>query len=390
MDRHRGTPAGIEQRARAEASAHVGAIYTPDTPIFDPALFSGRARELNSGRRLLATRGATLVIYGPRGVGKTSLANVLLHDRVALRRNASKGVAPLDLFSSMLIELEQHMGVTETTTKGTVGFSAAVRVGGELSEKRAPIVSELIDVNFLTTRLGQPDLGVDAFVIDEVQEIEDEEGRLTLAALSKAWADAGAVPLLVLIGAGDDARDVLGESVEHYGGRHVHAIEVDRLDAREVHDLLQKRAALGIGVSAAAARGVALLSLGQPWIVQRLMLDAVHSWLDHHQWTSQDVAKPNLLRVFNKRVTSVDLRALNITVEVAHLEEAADAFVVNTCRRHRIKRPAGQLLPVDREALERAGVPEPTVNALVLAQGVLAGREKRMQASFESLGFKKD
>ena len=62
----------IEQRAqRRLMSTTLGMVYTPDGPILDPSLLSGRDWLLSRCERLLGSRGATLVLYGERGVGKT-------------------------------------------------------------------------------------------------------------------------------------------------------------------------------------------------------------------------------------------------------------------------------------------------------------------------------
>src|SRR4051794_15436536 len=73
MDDRGKTPVIRDQDARSLVSSHVGDIYTPDVPIFDPALFSGRRDDVEQFRRLLATPGTTIAIFGERGVGKTSL-----------------------------------------------------------------------------------------------------------------------------------------------------------------------------------------------------------------------------------------------------------------------------------------------------------------------------
>src|SRR5205085_5267663 len=48
--------------------------FRPDYEMDDPALFAGRASQVEEVARALHSRGACPVIYGDRGLGKSSLA----------------------------------------------------------------------------------------------------------------------------------------------------------------------------------------------------------------------------------------------------------------------------------------------------------------------------
>ena len=55
----------------------VGEIYTPAYPIEVKSLFSGRKEELQKAISFIPQKGYHLIIYGDRGVGKTSFANII-------------------------------------------------------------------------------------------------------------------------------------------------------------------------------------------------------------------------------------------------------------------------------------------------------------------------
>ena len=74
----------------AELQKALATVYTPANPIDDPSLFSGRTELLAELRTDLTMPGSHLVIYGERGVGKTSLWNVLLNGRKVARLSASE------------------------------------------------------------------------------------------------------------------------------------------------------------------------------------------------------------------------------------------------------------------------------------------------------------
>jgi hypothetical protein len=319
----------------------LGQIYTPTQPIRQPELFSGREELLNRCRRLFGTRGATLVLLGDRGVGKTSLCNVLLWtrgfwDNDVLRRNASWGQPPDALFASMLSEAGQGLTVSERNWTGSAGVDWPIRVTGEFSEKSVPLVPDVIDVNLVARRLGPRDAGVGAVVIDEVQEIADQPGRLRLAALAKAWADTAATPLLVLIGVGHKLHDLLGAEADRYGRRHLHPELVPPMSPGEARDIITRREHLGIRVAPEAVEPVIEAGQGQPWRVQRIMLNAAHSSADR-RWPraapSASSAEPKGLRAWaqarsrRKSVGLPDLQHLDLVVEMRDVEQAIDNLV---------------------------------------------------------------
>jgi Cdc6-like AAA superfamily ATPase len=55
-----------------------GEVFTPSAPIDNQALFAGRVNQLNRIISAVSQRGQHAILFGERGVGKTSLANVLL------------------------------------------------------------------------------------------------------------------------------------------------------------------------------------------------------------------------------------------------------------------------------------------------------------------------
>lgn len=57
--------------------AQVGSTFTPGAPIDDYSLFGGRMDQVLDVINTVGQKGRHVILYGERGVGKTSLANIL-------------------------------------------------------------------------------------------------------------------------------------------------------------------------------------------------------------------------------------------------------------------------------------------------------------------------
>lgn len=71
------TGADSEQVDFSEKKKTVSQVFTPRTPVSERDLFAGRIEQLGTVFDVIAEKGAHGVIFGERGVGKTSLANVI-------------------------------------------------------------------------------------------------------------------------------------------------------------------------------------------------------------------------------------------------------------------------------------------------------------------------
>src|SRR6266540_7408359 len=67
----------LAQEERLRLRAEIGKVFNPAAPVEEKALFAGRIEQVNNVVDAISQRGQHAIIYGERGVGKTSLANVL-------------------------------------------------------------------------------------------------------------------------------------------------------------------------------------------------------------------------------------------------------------------------------------------------------------------------
>src|SRR5882757_986123 len=108
-----------------QLSFEVGSVFTPGSPINERDLFSGRLEQVSKILNTVSQRGYHAALYGERGVGKTSLSNVLsnfLHDTGRSYLLPRVNCDASDTFTSMWKKLLQDVVVTES--RPGIGFSA--------------------------------------------------------------------------------------------------------------------------------------------------------------------------------------------------------------------------------------------------------------------------
>lgn len=103
---------GLEKEGKIIRSG-VRHIFTPYQPIKNTELFFGRAKEVQNIIQQLNTPGQHSVLFGERGVGKSSLANVacntlkiLTNDKLIVKRCDSS-----DTFATIVEYLLKEVGI---------------------------------------------------------------------------------------------------------------------------------------------------------------------------------------------------------------------------------------------------------------------------------------
>src|SRR5216683_8180107 len=107
-------PFGIQKERIIEQSG-IRKIFTPHTPINSIELFFGRADEVNKIIAQLNTPGQHSLLFGDRGVGKSSLANiacdVLFQTRVARGNLYKCRCDSHSTFEHMIIKPLREVGI---------------------------------------------------------------------------------------------------------------------------------------------------------------------------------------------------------------------------------------------------------------------------------------
>jgi hypothetical protein len=213
----------------------------------------------------IGERGRHAILYGERGVGKSSLAQIVpfvlprgLHTIRHLRVQAFSG----DTFSDVARRIFGQINIQEKR-----GYSAGEIYPGEVT----------ID-DFLSEMQRFRENEIPIIVIDEFNEIEDDRTSSLISNIMKALSDSVSNVTIIVVGVADNVGDLIGGhlSIE----RCTEEIPMPRMPMNERREVLERRLArLGMTISADGKWKILNLSKGLPAYVHTLGKFAVFSAL---------------------------------------------------------------------------------------------------------------
>ena len=282
--------------------------FRPGTEIDDPDLFAGRVNEIEEVARALNTDGSCPIIYGDRGLGKSSLALqawlIAQGDDRLLRRNELEGwmldeanaflafYVPCTDSTSSTAKLLERVGsslssvhpdrrneqlIDRTTTRAITlkVFSA------ESTRRFAPIETPLIQTSNIEDRLlalasnltgayGKRVL----VIVDELDRVRDTKG---LASFIKS--NSSDALKFLLVGIAQNVSSLLNDHLSLE--RKVHPIEVRRMTINELKAIPKRatdelnREGISVEFSEDAISMLADRASGFPWFVHVIGQDAL-------------------------------------------------------------------------------------------------------------------
>lgn len=280
------TPSCEEDWSTLRALA--GTIFDPKSPIDDEKLFAGRIDQINDVLEAVYQRGGHAVIFGERGVGKTSLAKII-----------DKKVAPI--VGALKVNFVS-CGRTDDfyTIWGNAfnNFSAGTTDPATLfREKSNPyLVYNAIEDN--------QSEGQTIYVFDEFDRIQDKDTLFLMADLIKHLSNNPMRATVLIAGVGETLDDLFAshESI----ARCCSQIKMPRMNENELREILSERfPKMGIVVDSSVTDAIIKLSQGLPGYVHLLAQLCLRSAIDRR---STNIAQCDLDEALKKAVEKADQR----------------------------------------------------------------------------------
>jgi Cdc6-like AAA superfamily ATPase len=286
----------MEATKKIQTKARIARVFTPSAPIDKSSLFAGRSKEIMKLINASLQRGQHAVLFGERGVGKTSLANVLkdflkpLGSALLTSTNCESRSTFKSIWSSVFSEL------TEIQSEVGIGYNPPTHTKERAISERLSDEPSPEEIRQLLQFLGKPII----IIIDELDQIDDSNTTSRLANTIKTLSDHSTDATLILVGVADSLDKLIAEhrSIE----RALVQIPMPRMSSDELREIINKcLKELRMTIDEAAGRRISNLSHGLPHYTHLLGLYAAQSAVDRDSMsiTQEDVVQAISLAIEN-------------------------------------------------------------------------------------------
>lgn len=275
-----------------DARALIRDAFTPSQPVNDRAMFSGRRELLEDLIVAIEDQRLHFVLFGDRGIGKTSILHVLSE----LATDADYLVCYISCgermsFGDFARRIAQRIPLLY---HGDYAPGAAeIERGGHLSDL---LPQGEIDVSTFGEMLGRLSDTRILMLLDEFDRVESEDFRRSIAEFIKNLSDNAAPAQIVIAGVASDLPELVAQipSIR----RNVLGVLVPNMDDAEVAGMLEiAERRTGLTFTPEARELISLATLGLPYLVG---LIAQHAAILATKRDSLDVLKSDVREAIEK------------------------------------------------------------------------------------------
>lgn len=294
--------------SKLDKKVKLSRVFTPATPVSRREAFSGRFDQINAVVNAIFEPGRHVVLYGERGVGKTSMANILSELLSPATKNLSTAAVRItcnadDTYKSIWRRLFRALNLAEPTE-----WQYGDPNPDEVREILASLPSKRV------------------MVLDEYDRVDDDASLSKMADTIKTLSDHAVDSKLVIVGVSDSIEALIGE--HESVARAIQEVQMPRMSSLELMQVVT-RGFHGAGMEIAddALIRITKISEGLPTYAHLLALKSGHRAIDddrtevalsHVDAAIADVLDSHVNRsTFQRAVQSSHSDALYVHVLVA-------------------------------------------------------------------------
>jgi Cdc6-like AAA superfamily ATPase len=279
----------LSNSEKINLSYQAAQVFTPATAVDERDLFGGRIPQIKQLVQLMGQRGQHAIIFGERGVGKTSFANVatdfLLTPTSIIKPHIN--CSTRDTFNGIWKRVFSQIEVTKE--KQAAGFQQVDASQRFTLADTYPGIIRADQVEEALSRLADSG-NIVLVILDEFDRIDNTDVRREIADLIKSMSDRGHPATIVIVGVADTVTDLISEhqSVE----RALVQIQMPRMSTSELEEIVNKALPrINMTIAEDALTQICFYSRGFPHFTHKLALyaaiDAIEN--DDSQITLQHV-----------------------------------------------------------------------------------------------------
>lgn len=293
-------------------------------PVDEEQLFAGRSAEVHKMLRTVLERARHVVLFGEKGVGKTSLSNIFwrrfgktLQSFVVARVQCG----PYDDFSSIWVRALEELKATGTSRGRPehVAFDTNYELITPSQVRR-----ELQKIN--------PN-ALPVVIFDEYDKITSRETKILTAHLIKELYDFAVHTTVILVGVADNISELIEDHASI--GRAIVDVPLSRMSEQELKEIIDQRAKqTPMNFSNDATWTIVVLSRGLPFFTQTLSKHAALHAIENRRLTvdNQDVEAAMTRFIDDTAVSFRDAyRNATQTNQKSNLQESLLACALARC-----------------------------------------------------------
>ena len=247
-------------------------VFTPHTPINQENLFRGRIPEVQQILSTLNTPGQHVLLFGDRGVGKSSLANIASSKLINIAgkelviKRCSKSDSFTTIFENILIDLS-------ILTKSSINNYAIKGIGYQEGTEREGCANKAQSPSWVCDKIKDYDI---LLLIDEFDSIQNKDDKHKVAELMKLLSDSNSPFKIFVVGIAESAEELTAghPSIQ----RCLKEIKLSKMSFRELVDIINSGSAkLGLNFTRDAKFRICRLSSGYPHFTHLIALKAAET-----------------------------------------------------------------------------------------------------------------